>query len=61
MEEWVWRTLKSPDQMEKGKDNNTHYFKGIPEHKGRILHVVVDPHVSPRKVITVFFDRRAKR
>jgi len=28
---------------------------------GRILHVVVTPRVSPRKVITVFFDRRARR
>jgi len=56
-EEWVWRTIDKPDW----EDNNTHYFKGIPEHEGRILHVVVNPHVSPKKVVTIFFDRRARR
>ncbi len=60
-EEWVWRTIDKPDWENMGEDNNTHYFKGIPEHEGRILHVVVNPHVSPRKVVTVFFDRRARR
>lgn len=60
-EEWVWRTIDKPDWKNMGEDNNTHYFKGIPEHDGRILHVVVNPHVSPRKVGTVFFDRRARR
>jgi len=61
LEEWVWLTINNPDREEKGVDNNTHYFKSISEHEERILHVVVNPHVSPRKVITVFFDRRARR
>ena len=30
------------------------------EHEGRILHVVVNPHVTPKRVVTVFFDRRAR-
>ena len=61
LEEWVWLTINNPDREKKGVDNNTHYFKSISEHEERILHVVVNPHVSPRKVITVFFDRRARR
>lgn len=60
-EEWLWRTIDSPDYENTGDDNNIHYFKSISEHKGRILHVVVNPHVSPKKVVTVFFDRRARR
>ncbi|MEK6590078.1 MAG: DUF4258 domain-containing protein [Nitrospinota bacterium] len=60
-EEWVWRTIDKPDWENIGEDKNIHYFKSIPEHGERILHVVVNPHVSPQKVVTVFFDRRARR
>ncbi|MBI5681571.1 MAG: DUF4258 domain-containing protein [Deltaproteobacteria bacterium] len=60
-EEWVWRTIDSYGWKNIGEDNNIHYFKSIPEHDGRILHVVVNPHVSPKKIVTVFFDRRARR
>ena len=61
LEEWVWRTINNPDREDTGVDNNIHYYKDIPEHGGRILHVVVNPHVLPKKVVTVFFDRRARR
>lgn len=60
-EEWVWQTLNNPDWENIGIDNNTHYFKSITEHEGRILHIVVNPHGSLKKVVTVFFDRRARR
>jgi len=60
-EEWVWRTIDEYDCEYIGEDTNTHCFKTIPEHGDRILHVVVNPHVSPKKVVTVFFDRRARR
>lgn len=60
-EEWVWRTINTPDWENIGEDKNIHYFKSIIEHEGRILHVVVNPHVSPKKVVTAFFDRKARR
>ncbi|GBE36553.1 hypothetical protein BMS3Bbin07_00700 [bacterium BMS3Bbin07] len=60
-EEWVWRTIDKPDWENVGTDNNVHYFKSISEHEGRILHVVVNPHVLPKKVVAVFFDRKARR
>lgn len=60
-EEWVWRTLDNPEREEVWMDNNVHYFKTIPEHGGRFLHVVVNSHVSPKKVVTVFFDRKVRR
>jgi hypothetical protein len=61
LEEWVWQTLESPDWMEYGNDNNIHYFKSIVEREGRILHVVVNQNVSPSKIVTIFFDRKARR
>jgi hypothetical protein len=61
LEEWIRQTLDRPDWENIGKDNNIHYFKSITEHEGRMLHVVVNPHVSPQKVVTVFFDRKARR
>jgi predicted esterase YcpF (UPF0227 family) len=61
LKEWVWRTLGKPDGENVGDDEKLHYFKSIAEHAGRILHVVVNPHVSPQKVVTVFFDRKARR
>ncbi len=54
-EDWVWRTIKNPDWKNSGKDGNIHYFKGITEHEERILHVVVNPNITPMKVVTVFF------
>ena len=61
LKEWVWRTLDEPDWENVGSDKNVHYFKSIAEHGGRILHVVVNPHVLPQKVVTIFFDRKARR
>ena len=60
-EEWVWRNISNPDWENIGEDNNIHYFKSISEHEGGILHVVVNPHVTPKRVVTVFFDRRTRR
>ncbi len=61
LEEWLWLTINNPDWKNIGEDGNNHYFKSIKEHKEQILHVVVNPNVSPNKVITVFFDRRMRR
>lgn len=61
LEEWVWQTLNNPERKGTGTDNNIHYFKSIPEHGERVLHVVVNPLVPPKKIVTVFFDRKARR
>jgi hypothetical protein len=60
-EEWVWRTINDHEWQNMGDDSNVHYFKSIPEHGARILHVVLNPGVIPKKVVTVFFDRAARR
>ena len=61
LEEWVWRTINTPNKKRRGKDDNMHYTKAIKERDGRILHVVVNPNVQPNRIVTVFFDRRLKQ
>ena len=58
LEEWVWRTIDTPNKKRKGDDDNMHYTKTIRERGGLVLHVVVDPEVQPNRIVTVFFDRR---
>ncbi len=58
-EAWIWKALSEVEVKKQGEDKNVHYFKSIPEYGERVLHVVVNPKTSV--VITVFFDRKAKR
>ena len=60
-EEWVQRVLDHPDWEKAASEDTVYYFKRIHERQDRILRVVVNPKVSPTKVITVFFDRKARR
>lgn len=60
-EEWVWCILNTPDRKRRGDDGNMHYTKAIREHSGRVLRVVVNVDVQPKRVVTVFFDRRLGR
>jgi hypothetical protein len=62
LEEWVWRTIATPDSRNKHSDDgNMHYGKSIEERDGRVLHVVVNQEVHPHRIVTVFFDRRFGR
>ncbi len=54
------RAISEPARTERKDDGTTHSLKPIPEHKGRVLRVVTDAAKEPPKVITAFFDRRAK-
>ncbi|MBF2078224.1 MAG: DUF4258 domain-containing protein [Synechococcales cyanobacterium T60_A2020_003] len=59
---WVEATLASPDRLLPVADSygNTHYLKQINDFGDRWLRVIVNPNVDPKRVITVFFDRRVK-
>ena len=57
-EDWIISTVNSPDQTEDRRVDERHYLKTIPGAGGKILRVIVNPSVSPARVITVFFDRR---
>ncbi len=60
---WVERTLRQPQWKEPDKSSRTlrHALLAIAERDGLILRVVYDPTSKPWRVITVFFDRRARR
>ena len=58
---WVVRALVDPDHLESPEDGTVHYLKAIPERGNRVLRVVLNPQLPPRKVITLFFDRRLSR
>ena len=59
-EDWIVRTVTSPDNTEERSDEEIHYLKKIPEAGGKILRVILNPQTDPHRVITVFFDRRAQ-
>lgn len=59
-EEWVWHTIET-GKSKRGIDGNIHYTKPIRERDGRILRVVINPHTNPKRIVTVFFDRRLRK
>ena len=59
-EGWIWRVLNESENTFTGEDGNLHFSKAIAEKENRILHVVVNPTVSPNRVVTAFFDRRLR-
>ena len=60
---WVRRAVAAPDYKRNDLDDVDlqHHFVAIPEHGGRILHVVVNEKATPRRIVTVFFDRRERQ
>ena len=60
-EGWIWRTIQSPDRRWTGDDGNEHFSKAIEERENRILHVVVNIKLRPKRLVTAFFDRRLRK
>jgi hypothetical protein len=60
-QEWVEKTLKSPDHVENREDGSQHFIKKIPEYGNRWLRVVINVRVDPNRAVTAFFDRRLRR
>lgn len=60
-EEWVQRTLDSPESEEMDEEGLFHLFRAIPEFGGRVIHVIIDRQAQSPRVVTLFFDRRARR
>lgn len=59
--EWVTQAVSEPARTERRDDGTTHHLKPISERDRRVLRVVTSPESEPPRVITAFFDRRAKR
>jgi len=58
---WVKLAIESPERQELKDDGTVHSIRSIQEYEGRFLCVVVSPDVGPRRIVTVFFDRRIRR
>lgn len=60
--EWVERVLGAPQMTEPDKNDAqlVHFLSKIPEHGDRVLRVVLNNHVEPRRVVTLYFDRKMK-
>ncbi|KUK67909.1 MAG: Uncharacterized protein XE11_2645 [Methanomicrobiales archaeon 53_19] len=56
----VLNTVLFPDRVDERKEDEVHYLKEIPDAKGKVLRVIINPTLSPHRVITVFFDRRER-
>ncbi|MCP3961144.1 MAG: DUF4258 domain-containing protein [bacterium] len=61
--DWVDQTLRHPQWTEPDRGDRAlrHALGAIAERGGKILRVVYDSTSQPRRVITAFFDRRARR
>ena len=59
-EDWVWRAINQSDNTFTSEDGNLHFTKAITERENRVLHVVANPAISPKRIITLFFDRRLR-
>jgi hypothetical protein len=59
---WVEETLQHAERIEPLADSqgNTHYLRRIEAVENRWLRVVVNPNASPKKIVTLFLDRRMK-
>ena len=59
-ESWISDALNNPDWNTVEEDENLHYFKNIAENNGIVLHVVVNNNAYPKRIVTVYFDRKYK-
>jgi hypothetical protein len=53
-------TVNDPDMTEPREDTEVHYLKKIPQNGGKVLRVIINPSADPKRVITMFFDRRVQ-
>ena len=60
-EQWVLEIVDNPDKKQLGNDGNMHYFRSLPERENHTLHVVVNETVEPKRIITLFLDRRERK
>jgi hypothetical protein len=60
--EWLERVLTFPKRTEPDATDSTleHRLAVIPEHGDRVLRVIINPHTTPIRVVTLYFDRKMK-
>ena len=60
--EWIERTLDAPELTLPDPNDATvePRFRRIPEFGNRVLRVAINTAVEPKRVVSVFFDRKMK-
>ncbi len=60
---WVARVLGNPESIEPDRTDQelTHHLGRIAEHEGRVLRVVFKREEGRPLVVTVYFDRAARK
>lgn len=60
--EWISRVLNNPQRIEQDKSDPElrHALGCVPERENRVLRVVYNDAVHPRRVVTAYFDRSQK-
>lgn len=60
--EWVERAVRFPEAtLRDARDLQlTHALRRIPEHGSRVLRVVYNHRVDPKRVVTAYFDRTVR-
>ena len=61
--EWIEQVLKSPNQTEDDRHDGElkHFLRVIKENDNRILRVVTNDHSQPKRIVTLFFDRKQRK
>jgi hypothetical protein len=59
---WIERVLGKPERTEPDRfdPSLTHALAPIAERGGRVLRVVYNPSVDPKRIVTAYFDRRQR-
>lgn len=59
---WVVRVLTAPERTERDRTDLslTHALGRISERDDRVLRVVYNGSIQPRRIVTVYFDRRQR-
>ena len=60
--DWIDRTLDEPELIREDIDDDElqHYFRRIEECGNRVLRVVINKRMNPKRLVTVYFDRTMK-
>ena len=60
--EWLERVLRFPKIVEPDEIDATleHRLAVVPEFGDRVLRIIVNPHTTPIKVVTLYFDCKMK-
>lgn len=60
--EWLERVLSFPERTEPDATDPVleHRLAVISENGDRVLRVIINPHTTPIRVVTLYFDRKMK-